>query len=254
MSKYGLDKFYTKEEVVDRILHKIDISKYSTVIEPSAGNGSFSKKIENVYAYDIHPEDKNIENKDFFEVDFEIFVKPILVIGNPPFGRNGSLALSFIKKCVYADTIAFILPKSFKKISFYNKIPLNLWKVYEEDLPDYSFTFNGNDVNIPCVFQIYENKEIKRNKKKIQQPDFFSFVKKEYSNLSLRRVGVNAGYCSKDTNKSISSHYFIKAEDPDLLLDIFNSISWKHNNTVGPRSISKIELIEEVNKVFDRKN
>ena len=250
MSKYGLDKFYTKEEVVDDILNKIDISKFSSVVEPSAGNGSFSKKIENVYAYDIEPEDNSIEKKDFFEIDFKTFKKPILVIGNPPFGRNGSLALSFIKHCDYADTIAFILPKSFKKISFYNKIPLNFWKIYEEDLPDYSFTFNGKDVNIPCVFQVYEKRKEEREKKKIEQPDYFSFVDKKNADLSLRRVGVNAGSCSKDTDKSKESHYFIKTEKPDLFLKLFNSIDWRHNNTVGPRSISKIELIEEINKIY----
>ena len=40
------------------------------------------------------------------------------IIGNPPFGRQSSLAIKFIKKsCEFCDSISFILPKSFKKDS-----------------------------------------------------------------------------------------------------------------------------------------
>ena len=46
-------------------------------------------------------------------LDGDVIVnKKVLFFGNPPFGRNSSLALKFIKKCcIHGDTIAFILPK-----------------------------------------------------------------------------------------------------------------------------------------------
>jgi len=34
MSKYGLDKFYTKKNVVKNILDTLDLSEYDVIIEP----------------------------------------------------------------------------------------------------------------------------------------------------------------------------------------------------------------------------
>jgi len=246
LSKYGLDKFYTKKEVVKKILKEIDISKYKTIIEPSAGAGAFSNEITSCIAYDIEPENKRIIKQDFLKLVIKE-EKPILIIGNPPFGRNGSLALAFIKhSAIYSDTIAFILPKSFKKDSFYYKIPLNFWKVKEIDLDDNSFIYESNDVKVPCVFQVYEKKEEKRIKPKKINPRTFSFVKKEKANVSIRRVGVYAGKAFLDLNKSEQSHYFIYTDNPILFIDSVNKIKWEHNNTVGPRSISKPELIKKI--------
>ena len=252
MSKYGLDKFYTKDEISIKCLKEIsNINSYKTIIEPSAGDGSFSEKINNCIAFDIQPENENIFQADFLKKDLSEYESPILIIGNPPFGRNGSLALKFIKHSAkFADTIAFILPKSFKKQSLYDKIPLNFWKIYEKDIPNDSFLFEGKTVDIPCVFQIYEKRKEKRKKEKIEQSDFFSFVKKEEANVSIRRVGVYSGKASLDLNKSKQSHYFIKTDNPREFVDIVNSIHWEHNNTVGARSISKPELIKALLEVF----
>lgn len=246
MSKYGFDKFYTKKNLAKKLIDTLDINKYNTIIEPSAGNGSFSSQIKNCIAFDIEPEASNIIKQDFLTLD-KNFQPPILVIGNPPFGRNSSLALAFIKKSsLFADTIAFILPKSFKKESLYNKIPLNFWIENEIDLEDDSFYFNGDIVKIPCVFQVYIKKDIKREKSEKLKPKNFSFVKKEYAKLSVRRVGVNAGKASLDTNKSKQSHYFIDTDNPEKLVKKINELKWAHNNTVGPRSISKNELIKAI--------
>jgi len=251
MSKYYLDKFFTKEEVVEKILQEIDITKYKTIIEPSAGSGAFSKKIPCI-AYDIDPEAEGIIKHDFLTVEINE-EKPILVIGNPPFGRNNNMALAFINHAAkFADTIAFILPKSFKKDSLYYKIPLNFWRVKQIDLDDNSFTLNGKEFNVPCVFQIYEKKEIEREKPIKIKPRFFDFVSKEDANVSIRRVGVYAGKAFLNTDKSEQSHYFIKAEEPEKIIKIINSIKWKYNNTVGPRSISKPELIFAIEREIEK--
>ena len=67
--------------------------------------------------FDIDPKKNNIIKCDFLTIDHDIFSgKNVLSIGNPPFGRNSSMALKFIKKsALFATTIAFILPKGFKK-------------------------------------------------------------------------------------------------------------------------------------------
>ena len=152
--KHELDKFYTTNEIALYCISLIeDIKKYDLVIEPSAGSGAFSKNIEQCIAYDIEPEHESIIKQDWFKVDkIQFDNKKVLVIGNPPFGTNGNIALNFIKESIFADGIAFILPKSFKKESVKNRIPLNFALKIEQDLPSNSFTLNGNTYNVPCVF------------------------------------------------------------------------------------------------------
>lgn len=248
MSKYGLDKFYTKDAIVDLILKKIQLNEFNVIIEPSAGAGAFSNKIHNCIAYDIQPENNNIVKQDFLQLNRR-FDGKVLIIGNPPFGRNNSLSLAFIKKSAeIADTIAFILPLSYKKQSLYDKIPLSFWKVYEEDLPKNSFIFENKDINIPCVFQIYVKRSEKREKQKPRKPKTFMFTKKSGANVAIRRVGVYAGTAYLDINKSEESHYFVYVDNPNEFINYVNAIKWEHNNTVGPRSISKQELIIKLEK------
>ena len=71
--------------------------------------------------YDLEPENDEIIKQDYLNFDYtgiaDEFNKTH-IIGNPPFGRQSSLAIKFIKKSVtYCDSISFILPKSFKKES-----------------------------------------------------------------------------------------------------------------------------------------
>jgi hypothetical protein len=66
--------------------------------------------------------------------------------------------------------------------------------------------------------------------------------------VSFRRIGVNSG--KLDTNiegKSIESHYFIKFTNGKSVaenIERLSGIEYTFNNTVGPKSISKQELIK----------
>ena len=66
----------------------------------------------------------------------------------------------------------------------------------------------------------------------------------------LITLSVYAGTITVQTNnKSEQSHYFIKLEQ-NKNLDVgeyYDKQNWKHNNTVGPRSISKQEFIQILN-------
>ena len=273
MSKTGLkretlDKFYTSNPVVskciDLIKEKINIQEDDICIEPSAGNGSFINSIKELFKiykfYDLKPENKEIIKQDYLELDSNTITKKstgkIHIIGNPPFGRQSSLAIKFIKKsCEYCDSISFILPKSFKKNSLKKHYPLNFHLICEYDLPKNSFIIDKKEYDVPCVFQIWIKKEINREIPIKLIPNKYNFVKKNnIHDISFRRVGVNAGNIDRETEeKSIQSHYFIKF-DIELTDDLFNNLnnivySCK-NNTCGPKSISKQELIEEFNKII----
>ena len=138
----SIDKFYTKPEVAKECINLIpDIDTYDLIIEPSAGSGSFSKQL-NCIAYDIEPEDETIIEQDWLKTE-KVETKTLLVVGNPPFGSRSSLAKAFIKHSqkIGAETIAFILPDTFSKISNQSKtlFPKDWRLIVEHKLSDSNF-------------------------------------------------------------------------------------------------------------------
>ena len=257
-----VDKFYTKSLIVkecclniQKCLHVCKIS--DIIIEPSAGNGAFMECINSMcdktYFYDLKPDNVNIIQQDFLKLDYTKFKnKSVHIIGNPPFGRQSSMAIKFIRfSAKFASSISFILPKSFKKDSLKKKVPLKFHCVYEADLPYNSFLLNNKDYDVPCIFQIWQKQADNRIEDKKLTPNKYTFVKKTDSHdISFRRVGVNAGNIATDTLlKSPQSHYFIKFDEGifnKALLDKLNALKFtSSNDTVGPKSISQQELIKE---------
>jgi hypothetical protein len=242
LNRDTIDKFYTVPETVRLCMEKIQIERNSLIIEPSAGNGAFIEAIKSITTnhrfYDIEPEHTDIIKQDFLTTVLE---PECHVVGNPPFGRQSSTAIKFIKHCCSfkVKSINFILPKSFKKESMKKYFDQYYHLEYEMDLPDNSFKVGENIVNVPCIFQIWKIKDLPREKTQKLKPMNFQFVKKsEQHDFAIRRVGVNAGTVIYDTeNLSEQSHYFIRSELRNFTLQ------FDFNNTVGPRSISKQELI-----------
>lgn len=153
VSKIENDKYYTPLSLANYCISKtysiIGEQNISEAIEPSAGNGSFSNQLVNCIAYDIEPEHKNILKQDFLTLDIN-YLKDRLIIGNPPFGTRGILAIKFFKKAIQlCDYVSFILP-----ISQYK----NTQKMYEFDLI-YSEDLGirkYSDIDIHCCFNIYK--------------------------------------------------------------------------------------------------
>lgn len=270
LNRNTIDKYYTKDIVVELCLNLvkqyIHINTDDLIIEPSAGNGSFITGIKslsnNFRFYDLEPDNDEIIKQDYLLYDYsrsglskEIFSK-IHIIGNPPFGRQSSLAIKFIKKsCEFCDSVSFILPKSFKKDSLKKTFPLQFHLIFEIDLPDKSFLVDGVEHNVPCIFQIWEKKTVDRAVTEKLEPDNFMFVgKTERPDISFRRVGVNAGTIDVNIDeKSIQSHYFIKFTNgmsTDENIKKLSTITYDFNNTVGPKSISKQELIFKFNPLL----
>jgi len=265
-----IDKFYTSPDVakecLQHILQHIQIDTVEDlIIEPSAGNGSFIPEImqqcQNTRFYDIEPEHSEILKQDYLILDCKLLVKSfkkIHVIGNPPFGRQSSLAIQFIKKSAeFADTISFILPKSFKKDSMQKHFPANFHLVFQSDIETNSFLQDGLSIDVPCVFQIWQKRQEERQviAKLDADPNIFQFVKQdEDPDISFRRVGVNAGTIDDKEldKKSFQSHYFIKfgpAVNKKIFIEKMRQIEYTHDNTVGPKSIGKQEIIREINKI-----
>ena len=166
--KIDNDKYYTPIELakycIDKTYEIIGRENILEVIEPSAGNGSFSSQLD-CMAYDIKPEHENIIKQDYLTLELP-YKQNRLIIGNPPYGRCLSLAQKFYKKSIeIADYIAFILP-----ISQLN----NTQSMYEFDLiysEDLGLkNYSGKELH--CCFNIYKRNPNGLNKsKKIKLKD-----------------------------------------------------------------------------------
>lgn len=258
------DQFYTNEKVaktcIKSIVDLLPFTKDYVWVEPSAGNGSFLHNIPKLFekiGLDIEPKAKDILKQDYLKW-IPPSNKDIIVIGNPPFGRQSSLAKAFISKsCEFAKIIAFILPKSFTKPSMFNVFDLKFHLIHSVELEKDSFVINGSKYDVPCVFQIWHKKDTNRKIEEKITPIRFVYVKSnEKYNIVFRRVGGLAGKCFKNDGSefSVQSHYFIKLNDDiichtDNIIEKINGHTFP-SNTVGPRSLSKSEANIVINDII----
>ena len=100
-----LDQFYTNKELAENLYNYLNnifnLDDYF-LIEPSAGEGAFSDLFhDNSLSLDIDPKQKYMFKEDFltFELNKNIIEsEDVFTIGNPPFGKNSSLAIKFFNK------------------------------------------------------------------------------------------------------------------------------------------------------------
>ncbi len=163
-----LDQYFTKTEVAAELYEKscAVISKLENAItdfqwiEPSAGNGTFFNLLpqNNRIGIDINPLNDEIVASDYLQYTLPKNKKNI-VIGNPPFGHRGVMALNFINHSSNADYVCFILPMFFesqgKGSIKYRVKGFNL--IHSERLRENSFfsPVNNKNVDVKCVFQIW---------------------------------------------------------------------------------------------------
>lgn len=256
------DKFYTNVKVAQKCIANIlaHVSEPNNYVwlEPSAGTGAFYNNIPiplEKIGLDTEPYAEGIKKMDFHDWSPNP-EKKYVVLGNPPFGRQSSQAKAFIKKsCKFATIIAFILPKSFTKPSMNNAFARNFHLVHCEDLQKKSFILNETAYDVPCVFQIWQNKTFHRNIEKKIAPVGFEYVKNtEEYHLAFRRVGGLAGksYKNNGSNYSVQSHHFIKLSNSDICDTLIEKINQHEfpSNTVGARSLSKHEINSVVNTLI----
>lgn len=177
------DQFYTKDEIAKRcfqiLCRHVNIDEYDVLLEPSAGKGAFFKLLDKNKrkGVDIEPKYEGIIKQDYFDFTPETN-KRYLVIGNPPFGRVSSLAVRFFNKSAeFCDVIAFVLPRTFKRVSIQNQLRDTFHLIYSEDLPLSPCCFEPS-MNAKCCFQVWtkdtDNKREKTRYNKTHRD--FSFI------------------------------------------------------------------------------
>jgi hypothetical protein len=288
------DQFYTSPSVAKKciqilisVLHDAELhprvlplSSYLWV-EPSAGQGAFLNSIPETYdkiGIDIEPGPGPGADVNILKQDFLTWVlppqppktnqKPVIIFGNPPFGRQSSLAKAFIAhSCKIASTyiIAFILPRSFVKPSMSCAFESHFHCIHSSDVERNAFILGGSggdaSYDVPCVFQIWQKRSVPRMVPEKITEKGFQYVKgTDPHDIVIRRVGVYAGRCfggdiNSATEYNKQTHYFIKLDEQFVAVQHIKQILDNINahvfptNTTGPRSLSKPEINIVLNAV-----
>jgi hypothetical protein len=199
-------------------------------------------------AIDLHPAGPGIARADFLTWTPPA-ERPIAVIGNPPYGVNGSGVSAFIRRaCLFADMVAYILPLSYAKPSMHARWPKRFHLVAERVLPTPNAMLAGVPVNTRNVFQVWERREVDRVDAPVPQPVGWRKVPREQAQYAMRTHGVGIGRLSDPRTANASSHLFFLVEGPVPagLADALKSHNWPSLN-MGQPSVGARDYVPAIN-------
>ena len=188
MAMQGLDQFYTRSAYAEKCYKTLlahlpkGMAEKAYFIDPSAGDGVFYCLLPagRRAGVDVAPAHHRIKQADFLTWKPSGGTKPRrIVIGNPPFGKRGNLALQFLcHASEIADTTALILPMCFSKYALQSKLPEDLRLLKQLDLDREAFRLpNGKLYKVKTEFQIWSRtltgKDLRQQQPEpIRHPDF----------------------------------------------------------------------------------
>lgn len=287
------DRFFTKSNIADTcvnmLTNHVKVDQIDCYFEPSVGEGAFVNALVNnksilqkqkvnsklkIIINDLY-EYKPSENaaKYVIETNQMDFLKyqikdlssfggtTIAVIGNPPFGKNASLAVKFFNHAAeFATIIAFVLPRSFRKPSILNRLDRKFHLISETILGKDCFEYVGKSVNVPCVWQIWKSDEhgLLRELIKIgpTRSNLVSFSKApDNCTMMIQRVGDAAGKVTWDKElikkkKGSRNYYFVVLNVSEEQLNKMQKFDMRNfpgkYDTAGMPSITKPDVVAEI--------
>lgn len=220
-----LDRFYTKADVAQECLDRLDLSLYDLHIEPSAGSGAFSSLIPGSVAYDLAPAHPDVVEQDWLLLTpFELPEHDsLLVFGNPPFGQRSTIAKDFIRHAVHlgADTIAFILPTTFNKRTNQSVFPADWRLVDSMVLSNSHFDLHGHgEIYIPCQFYVWTRRAdiapgVDLREYPAPRPQEFQFVRRGSTDADFTVNGNSGKVKDLDQVTNPKSEHYIHVHDRD---------------------------------------
>ena len=164
----SLNPFYTKQEIAASCWKYLSetLSSVNRVVnemffvEPSAGTGAFYNclPLHRRLGIDILPKCENIITQDFFKVtNLPYAPKDTAIVGNPPFGKRGKMAIAFFNHAaVLADIVAFIVPVNFRKYIVHKQLETSMRFISKLALPrDAFYLDSGKSFAVNTEFQIW---------------------------------------------------------------------------------------------------
>jgi hypothetical protein len=265
-SVYNFDQFFTKPQIaklcVENLTATYSLDNFDLIIEPSAGTGSFFELIPNEKRIGIELDfnlcKKNALYKHMSFFDFSISDNNILVLGNPPFGTQNNLSIDFFNHAAtFADTIAFIIPKTWKKDSVQNRLNKYFHLIKSMDLPEDSF-YGAKKTTVKCCFQIWKKQDNIRsvNKKILSHKDwdFLNYINSDgrlspnkNADFIILAYGSNSGQLSDDLYRwRPKSVHFIKSKiEIEILKERFLTLDYSDaNNSARQSSLCKGDLVK----------
>lgn len=263
-----LEQFFTCRKLAAKCLAAVEkhfaIDSFNLILEPSAGDGAFfsilpeSKRV----GIDLEPMADGISGQDFLQWEPPLFEENILTIGNPPFGQRGSLAVEFVNRaCQFSRVVAFILPRTFRKDTFFNRVDARFHLVDQFDCDDFR-TPGGEKVAVKSVFQIWERRNTKRTpiRRDLFHEDFelkhahlSRISQEELLNLridfdfAIAQVGSN--FAPKDVFEVTKGSYWYVKEVKPGVRELFEKLDFGFLDglNLSFKSLSKKDIIEAYN-------
>ena len=263
----GPDAWFTKPELAKSLAERAHsvVSQLGLVnpqwIEPSAGAGAFLPFLPaDRWAYDISPCADGIERLDFLKWTPPPCDRPIVALGNPPFGRKGSAAKEFIYALEpVADVVAFILPLSFARTERMR----SLFRVYYEQLPPDSFVFPDGKKSrqIHTCFCIYSKREMPEDDEVElakppkpaavmgRKPEDYVDVRRvdySYSDYDKRRYTEGAHYAlllniQEGSYKAGERHRLVNIPEMNLKSQCYNVVCVQRNSPFTHKALNRIK-------------
>ena len=195
--------FQKTKDILDN--YKDNIDNYY-IIEPSAGNGVFLNLFPNDkrIGMDIEPKHNSIIKQDFLEWKPTNVEKKYIIIGNPPFGLRGQLALKFINHSFsFTDYVCFILPQLFEsdgKGSPRKRVK-GFHLIHSESLNTDFENPDGKIIKVKCIFQVWS---------KYHKNHLFDFPYRKEEDIKIYSVS-DGGTSSSIRNKKMHDkcHIFL---------------------------------------------
>ena len=232
--KRDLDQHFTDADkavkLIESLIQRLDPACARRYIEPSCGNGAFvealratgvprrrirSLEIDRTLSADAHG--------DFLESTRETLGvnrwKPetTIIVGNPPFGRNGHLARAFLNKAAeYAAWICFVLPRSMHGAHRCGPVNPRLELVYERQL-DGGFETTEAKCNWQEWFLMPAGCSARRPTAIAADPEgLYSIVTVDDDyNIIVQRCGATAGKVAA-CNGTGQGKYYIRTPYPEV--------------------------------------
>lgn len=253
-----LDQFYTNPIIADELVlivkEMLPIQFEYNFLEPSAGTGNFLNALQKqhvatsrIQAYDLAPKRSDIMQKDYLKLE-NTFSAQRMVIGNPPFGKRGKLALQFLNKSLQeAPFVAMIFPNIFNRYSCQKQINPQAMLIYKKQLQENAFIRHDREYKVKCVFQIwttdltYLNDLRIKTPPQIKHPDFTTWI---HNNTQSTLKYFNKTQYKWDFAVYRQGYYDynLKITDPTCLVHNRQYFFVKANNKQALQLIHKIDF------------
>lgn len=231
------EQFYTDPALARRCVALVDellgLDRFALCVEPGAGEGAFLDLLPPArrIGVDVQPRGPEVVAADYLQWQPPAVDGPVLTIGNPPFGQRGALAMAFLDRaCAASDAVAFILPRSFAKYTFLDRVHPRFHLV--GSLPaDGEFRDGaGRPVPVRAIFQVWQRRDVDRPREERpdRHPDF-AMRHAHLSRVSAEALGrlraehaftipqVGADFRPREVDTVVrGSHWFIRPLVPGV--------------------------------------